>query len=327
MGGTVGSEPVSQDTREDDVAGHSLDIDEFSGLADEASEFGISVDVWPRVRREDTHTPDGLVSSLLWGIGPPEVVFLHGGGLNAHTWDAVALALGRPALAVDLPGHGHSAWRDDGRYEPRILATAVATVVERFAPDALAVVGQSLGGFTAIALADMREDLVRRQILVDAAPTITARSANPVTSFLDGPDSFASRQEIVDRALAFGFGASRGAVERGVALNTLRRDDGRWVWRHHMGQSPATVAPLGDFAALWPSLAAFPGPVTLVRAARGFISDEQVAVLSQRVPTAEIVTVETGHNVQEDDPVGLAQLIAGRLGPPGRLGPAGRLGP
>ncbi len=297
------------------MARHPLDIDEFSALPDEAAELGIAVSGRPVVRREDTHTPDGLVSSLVWGIGPPEVVLLHGGGLNAHTWDAVLLALGRPALAVDLPGHGHSAWRDDGRYEPRILATAVATVIERLGPDAAAVVGQSLGGFTAIALADMRQDLVRRQILVDAAPTITAREVSPVVSFLDGPASFASRDEIVERAVEFGFGSSRAALERGVALNTVARDDGRWVWRHHLGCSPGTVASLGDFSALWSSLEAFPHPVTLVRAARGFISDEQVAALAGRVPAVEILTVDTGHNVQEDDPVILAGIIAARLDP------------
>jgi pimeloyl-ACP methyl ester carboxylesterase len=291
---------------------HPLDMDEFGALDAEAAEFGIEVVDRPAVHREVTHTPDGLVSSLVWGESPPEVVLLHGGGLNAHTWDALVLALGRPALAVDLPGHGHSAWRDDGRYEPRIVAPAVATVIERLAPDARLVVGQSLGGF--IALGDMRDDLVRAQVLVDAAPTITARGVSQVASFLDGPDSFASRDEIVDRALEYGFGASRAALDRGVALNTVRRADGRWVWRHHLGRQPGSIAGLGDFGALWPSLEAFGRPVTLVRAARGYISDEQVVELRRRVPRADIITVDTGHNVQEDDPVTLAGIVADRLG-------------
>jgi pimeloyl-ACP methyl ester carboxylesterase len=296
---------------------HPLDIDEFCALGDEAAEFGLSIELPRHVYREDTHAPDGLVSSLLWGIGPPEVIFLHGAGLNAHTWDAVVLALDVPALAIDLPGHGHSAWRADGRYDPRMLAPQVGKVIDRLAPDARAVVGQSLGGLTAIALADVRDDLVRRQILVDAVPTLSAPGGggpNVVGAFLDGPDSFASRDEIVDRAVAFGFGVSRGAVERGVALNTVARDDGRWVWRHHLGQSPGTVTGVGDLTALWPSLEAFSGPVTLVRAERGFVTDDQVATLQRRVPGAEVVTLPTGHNVQEDDPVALARIITERLG-------------
>ena len=45
----------------------------------------------------------------MWGEGDPEIVLLHGGSQNAHTWDTVAMALRpRPLVAIDLPGHGHS---------------------------------------------------------------------------------------------------------------------------------------------------------------------------------------------------------------------------
>ena len=56
--------------------------------------------------RRLTHAlPDGrTVSALAYGDAPPVVTFLHGAGLNAHTWDTTVLALGLPALAVDLPG-------------------------------------------------------------------------------------------------------------------------------------------------------------------------------------------------------------------------------
>ena len=59
------------------------------------------------------------------------VVFLHGGGQNAHTWDTVIVGLGEPALAVDLPGHGRSAWRDDGDYGPMHNAETAAARAAR----------------------------------------------------------------------------------------------------------------------------------------------------------------------------------------------------
>src|SRR5205807_4765001 len=78
-----------------------------------AEEFGIPYDGPPAVRREFVDVDaDRRLSALVWGEGEPELVFLHGGAQNAHTWDTVALALGRPLVAVDLPGHGHS---DGGR--------------------------------------------------------------------------------------------------------------------------------------------------------------------------------------------------------------------
>ena len=65
-----------------------------------------------RSRREVARSTDRRLSALVWGTEPPELVLLHGGAQNAHTWDTVAMALGRPLVAIDLPGHGHS---DGGR--------------------------------------------------------------------------------------------------------------------------------------------------------------------------------------------------------------------
>ena len=56
---------------------------------------------------------------LDWGIkGLPPVVFLHGGGLNAHTWDIVCAALRRErhCLALDQRGHGESEWSPEMDY-------------------------------------------------------------------------------------------------------------------------------------------------------------------------------------------------------------------
>src|SRR6266545_1742236 len=84
--------------------------DEFSLLVDEAAEFVIA-DAFQPVERVGFTSSDGVsLSALRWGTSTPDVVLLHGGGLNAHTWDMTIAALGRPTLAIDLPGHGHSAW-------------------------------------------------------------------------------------------------------------------------------------------------------------------------------------------------------------------------
>src|SRR5687767_7011519 len=63
---------------------------------------------------------DGMrLHYLDWGTaGRPTVLFLHGGGLTAHTWDLVCLALRRDyhCLAVDLRGHGDSEWSPEADY-------------------------------------------------------------------------------------------------------------------------------------------------------------------------------------------------------------------
>src|SRR2546425_1056517 len=98
------------------------EYDEFGMLHENASEVGLAITT-PAVERRSVEVPSGNeLSALVWGEGPAELVLLHGGAQNAHTWDTVALALGRPLVAIDLPGHGHSDWRTDGDYRPQAMA-------------------------------------------------------------------------------------------------------------------------------------------------------------------------------------------------------------
>ena len=100
---------------------------------------------------------------------------MHGGAQNAHTWDTVALALGRPLVAVDLPGHGHSDGGPEGSVSVGSNGRDLATVVAELAPDARGVVGMSLGGMSSIALAGEAPELVRALVLVDITPGSTRR--------------------------------------------------------------------------------------------------------------------------------------------------------
>src|SRR5271167_2369858 len=131
MSGLVTEIPEIPEIPEDELAG----LTEFSLLSENAEQAGVAGPL-PDVQRVEAGTPHGKISSLRWGEAPPRIVFLHGGGQNAHTWDTVIVGLGEPALAVDLPGHGHSGWREDGDYSPRHNADAVAPVLRELAPGA-----------------------------------------------------------------------------------------------------------------------------------------------------------------------------------------------
>ena len=101
-----------------------LGLDEFALLPENAEQIGAAT-----IRRRSPASTSGPISALKWGDADPQVVFLHGGGQNAHTWDTVILGLGVPALAVDLPGHGRSAWREDGDYGPKLNAETLRPVL------------------------------------------------------------------------------------------------------------------------------------------------------------------------------------------------------
>ncbi|HYA68090.1 MAG TPA: alpha/beta fold hydrolase, partial [Acidimicrobiales bacterium] len=133
-----------------------IEYDEFGLFHENAEEYGLPFDRPPVVRRVGVEVAPGrMLSALVWTDREPELVLLHGGAQNAHTWDTVAMALGRPLVAIDLPGHGHS--DGPGDYGHRQLdvegyASDVAAAIGQLAPEAAGVVGMSLGGLTTIAL-------------------------------------------------------------------------------------------------------------------------------------------------------------------------------
>lgn len=279
--------------------------DEFGYLAETAAGVRFA-GVLPSVRRVQA----GPVSGIAWGDRAPEYTFLHGAALNAHTWDSTILKLDRPALALDLPGHGDSQWRDDFDYRPQTIAPAVAGTIAALAggrPQVL--VGQSLGGLTALAVAALRPDLVENVILVDVSPGIRAEDAQQVRSFLAGPLIFESRAQVAELAVAAGIAGPGPALDRGVLFNTRVRDDGSVIFKHHFGSPPEGASFPVDHVALWPALEGFAGRVLLVRATGGYLPDEVVAEFAGHAPAARIVDIDSRHNVQEQRPAELAALI------------------
>ena len=313
-------------------------------LAENAADADLHWTNPPQVARRQTLVSDNrVVSAIVWG-DQPEVVFLHGGGQNAHTWDTVVMAMGVAALAVDLAGHGHSdpAPGPPAIYDPVALADDMAIVWRSLAPRARAVVGMSLGGLVAIVLASRHRELVEQVAVIDVMPGVTqAKAATMGPPRGAAPESFATLEEIVELTVAADPSRARSSLRRGVIHNTKQLPNGRWVWRHdRLRRDPEGHAldaegvrvepgstmelPAGRdidpneplYPALWDDISAIDAPLLLVLGSRsGVVGDDDVAQLQERQPEARIETVhDAGHRVQGDKPVELAGLLAGFLG-------------
>ena len=290
-----------------------VSYDEFGMFTDNAAEAGLPWVAPPEVRRVES----GGVSALRWGAEStePEIVLLHGGAQNAHTWDTVALALGRPLLAIDLPGHGHSAWRDDHDYRPATIASAVADAIAALAPKAQLVVGMSLGGLTALAVAGERADLVRKLALVDITPGVNAEKAADVHAFIDGPEYFADFDEILARTVAFNPTRSESSLRRGILHNAHELEDGRWSWRYDRFRAEAIDSAGFGMEPLWDVLGASGAPLLVLRGGRSpVVDDADIAEVLRRRPDADVTVVDgAGHSIQGDRPLELAALLDGFL--------------
>ena len=270
----------------------------------------------PKVHRDKTVVDGYRVSALRWHPEDVEMVALHGAALNAHTWDATLLASGLPTLALDLPGHGESEWREDGDYRAQVIAPTVAGAIDRLLPPQGTkplLVGHSLGGLTAAIIAARNPERWRGLAIIDILPR---EGENPGASYLEEFFSrkreFETLQEAVDYAGSFGLGGDPVQLRRGVKLNTRLNAAGKIVWKHHLGNMEHLNLFRAGSAEIWPALeqlAAAALPIVLVRAENGIVSDEEVTEFTARVPQGIVLTLGTGHNVQEEDPVALAELL------------------
>ena len=294
-------------------------MDEFVYLPENAAQAGVTGQL-PAVARVER----GPISALRWGTDPARVVFLHGGGQNAHTWDTVILGLGLPALAIDLPGHGRSAWREDGDYGPVPNADAVEPVVRELAPDADLVVGMSLGGLTALRLAVHAPDLVRRLVMIDVTPSAPERAEQMTkaqmgaVALVQGERTFPSFEAMVDAAVAASPHRSRESLRRGVFHNAKELDDGTWTWRSDTFRKAASDArsesdnPAAGFLTLWDDVPALHTPTTLVRGAKSFfVDDDDALAFAGAAPGFQrtIVVPDSGHSVQGDQPRALVDIL------------------
>jgi pimeloyl-ACP methyl ester carboxylesterase len=260
---------------------------------------------------------------LVWGDSEAELVLLHGGAQNAHTWDTVALALGRPLVALDLPGHGLSDGNRHNMGHIEDTADDVATAIEVLAPRAAAIVGMSFGGLTTIDLADRHPSLVRAVILVDVTPGVNAEKAKAITDFVRGPASFPDFDAILARTVEHNPTRTVSSLRRGILHNAVQQPDGSWVWRYarHREQEgiPGDQNPERSLRTegLWEALGRLEVPLMLVRGMRpqSVVDDADEIELLRRLPNARVEHLEeAGHSVQGDTPVELAALIADFLG-------------
>jgi pimeloyl-ACP methyl ester carboxylesterase len=290
--------------------------DEFAWFHENCAEYGLAWEGSATVRRVSASVRAGHdVSALRWGEGPPRAVLIHGAAQNAHTWDTVVLAL-RPlaALAVDLPGHGRSGWRDDGRYDPHANAESVIELMEAQVEGPVVLVGMSLGGLTATRVAAVRPDLVERLVVVDVTPGVDRDKAREVHDFIAGPQTFASFTEIFGRTVEFNPSRSASSLRRGILHNAHRLPDGSWEWNYHRRQVTGEGFP--DLSLLWDDVSGTEMPYLLVRGADSPVTDDaDVAELLRRRPDARVESVEgAGHSVQGDRPLELAEHLRHELG-------------
>ena len=109
----------------------------------------------------------------------PDLVLLHGWGLNLRVWDGLAGQLEKRfrIIAMDLPGHGRSQWNANARTPAEQAWQVHATLAS--VSDRYSLLGWSLGGQIALDLAAAMPGQVERLVLVATTPRFAASADWP----------------------------------------------------------------------------------------------------------------------------------------------------
>ena len=249
---------------------------------------------------------------LDWGTtGLPPVVFLHGGGLNAHTWDLVCASLrrARHCLALDQRGHGESEWSPQMDYSTESHVGDLDAFVRALGLERFVLVGMSLGGANALAWAGLHSRRLAGLVLVDVGPEIRVAGVRKIQAFTAEATPLDSVDQFVERALAFNPRRNRELLRRSLLHNLRRMPDGRWMWKYdqrHRGKVDPGAADRRR-QLLWSAVEMVDCPTLVVRGAQSDVfHDEDAARLAAKLRRGRWVKIEgAGHTVQGDNPAGL----------------------
>ncbi|MFF3907316.1 alpha/beta fold hydrolase [Streptomyces sp. NPDC001848] len=249
-------------------------------------------------RIHDSRTPSAARSTPL--------LFLHGLAGHQGEWDDVLprfLADGHKVVTYDARGHGDSTRSPRDMTRAACAGDAVA-LIDHLSLAPVTLIGQSLGGHTALLTAAAHPDLIRSLVLIEAGPA----QADPglpqgVGAWMDSrPERFDSRAHAVD---FFGHEAwARGLEER---------EDG-WYPKVERDRMIAAVTELSE-RSYWQEWAQVRCPTLVVRGERGTMPESEQTGMRARRPegtTLEVIP-DAGHDVHLDQPERLHAAISAFL--------------
>lgn len=240
-----------------------------------------------------------LVADVDGDPANPPVLLLPGFGQTRQAWKRVAKALvaaGRYVVAVDLRGHGESAWSHDRHYRLDDIVEDVAAIIRQMPPNP-AVVGASLGGVAALAaIGEALWPIASALVLADAAPQMAREGLDRMAALLTlDKAGFITAEEAADAIAHHLPGRARPSTED-LKRHLRRADDGRFRWHMDPAYQEFQFDDTGRLAAQERFKAAANAlkiPTLLVRGtASEMIDQRSIDLFRELVPHAECVDIE-----------------------------------
>lgn len=231
----------------------------------------------------------------------PPLLIVHGLYGSARNFSSLArkLAVGRDVVMVDMRNHGASPWADTMTYPD--MAGDLADTVERLCGGRAVVMGHSMGGKAAMALALTRPDLVETLVVADIAPVPYDHSHAGYIAAMQSVDLGAvTRRSDADPMLAEHIPE---AMLRAFLLQNLLVEGGVARWRLNLDALETCLADLMGWPEKWPHMPFEGRTLFLHGGASEYVTVEMHPTIRAHFPAAAFQTLEgAGHWLHAEQP-------------------------
>jgi len=240
----------------------------------------------------------------------PAVVLLHGFACSLHWWDQITPALARDHRVVrfDLLGHGGSEKPKEG-YGMESQARLVAAALDRLGVRRADVVGHSMGGSVATALAEQRPVLVESIVILDS-PSKSGDAELPFTARLGFVPVLG---QAINRVVPDGMvrDGLESAFAKGFDVPDRFVEDFRDMTYTSYDDSHRASDDYNEESGLAERLADQSVPLLVVFGSQDDLVDPKSAQGYRSVPGARVVVLDgVGHSPHVERPAATARLIA-----------------
>lgn len=254
---------------------------------------------------------------LDWGGEGPILLFLHGGGLHAHSWDLIAQSFSPDyrCIALDQRGHGRSEWSSSMDYRPADYAADVSQFIQRLSLNKPIVIGTSMGGVNALALATKESSQLNGLVLLDVTLNTGPNAGRKeLREFMTGELEVDSIDAIVAMGVSFNPRRDPDMLRTTIKWNVFQLPNNKWTWRYdrrHRQRDDVWSIIVSSRESLTEFLPSIQCPVLLVRGAKSkVVYPEDIKFVSERIPNCTTAEVSgAGHSIHGDNPKETIQVI------------------
>ncbi len=242
----------------------------------------------------------------------PPLVIAHGLLGARKNWATLGkrLAENRRVLSADMRNHGDSPW--DDRHDYPEMAEDLGALIDAEADGRADLMGHSMGGKAAMALALTAPDAVRRLIVADMAPVTYQHTHEDFIAAMKKVDvrSLTRRKEAEPMIAE----AAPDPGVRAFLLQNLATEGGRFYWRVNLDALSANMKNISDWPADLEALS-YAAKTLFIRGARSdYVRDSSWDEIMTQFPAARLETIaDAGHWLHAEKPAPFLEAVSAFL--------------